>query len=368
MSLLWRMLSSSALVAGIVLAFSGCKSGGGIWTPGWGKLGSSSSASDLAVSRPTTKVPKPSSDATPSTPGSLASSSSAPGTQNGPYGSSSERTSTPGSTYGSRPAAWQGEPHSSVAPAGGYQTGGPYNMASRPSQPGVTPGAYAQPSGAAALPASRTTGQQDQTFGQAQPAAGAYSGAGAYGGAALPDASAAGASGPSDAASASIYPETNPAGAYAAADAAAGSSSAPPPSSAPGAVIEPTATTPPDQATVSGDGAASSSIPETTNPAATSTSSAASGEVISNPYSLPSSPPATTRPPSNPTPTTTPTPSTAPFTAPSLPSSLSGSPGGYRPGSTASPGSRYGAGSTIYEPSTAASGTGYSTPDGTIMR
>jgi hypothetical protein len=50
-----------------------------------------------------------------------------------------------------------------------------------------------------------------------------------------------------------------------------------------------------------------------------------------------------------------------------LPSSLSGSPGGYRPGSTASPGSQHGSG-TIYEPSTTASGTGYSTPAGTIMR
>src|SRR5262245_17334051 len=167
MSLLWRSLSSSALVAGIVLAFSGCKSGGGLWAPGWAKMGSSSS--DLAVSRPTTKVPKPSGEASPSTAGSLASSSSAARTQSGPYGTSSERSSTPSSTYGTRPAAWQGEPHGSVAPAGGYQTGGAYSMASRPSQPGVTPGAYAQPSSAAAFPAERSSGQQDQSFGQAQP-------------------------------------------------------------------------------------------------------------------------------------------------------------------------------------------------------
>ena len=370
MSLVWRLLSSSALVAGIVLSFSGCKSGGGWWAPGWAKMGSTSSASDLAVSRPTTKVPKPSSGATPSTPDNLASSSS-PRTQNGPYGASSisDRTSPATSTYKNQPAAWQGEPHSSVAPAGGYQTGGAYSMASRPSQPGVTPGAYSQPAGGGAYPESRTSSQAGQPLGQAEPAADAYSGAGAYGGAALPEAGAAGNPN-APVPRASIYPDANPAGDYAAPDPAAGSG-VPPPSDAPGAVMEPAATTAPANQPLFGDGTSTDSTyatPEVTNPAATGTSSAASPAVISNPYSLPSSPPTTTRPATSPAPTTSPSSSTAPFAPPTLPSSLSGAPGGYRPGSTAAPGSRYGAQNPIYEPPVTASGTGYPTADGTIMR
>jgi hypothetical protein len=369
MSLVWRMLSSSALFAAIVLSFSGCKSGGGWWAPGWAKMGSTSSASGLAVSRPTTKVPTPSSGATPATPGNLAASS-VPGTQNGPYGASSisDRTSPASSTYGSRPAAWQGEQHNSVAPAGGYQTGGPYSMASRPSQPGVTPGAYAQSSGGSAYPESRTAGQQGQGIGQTDPAAAAYDSAGVYGGAALPEAGPAGSPSTGDPGAASIYPDANQAGAYASPDPAAGGG-VPPPSDAPGAMVEPAPTTAPaNQPPTYGDAGAFDGTPEATNPAATSADSAASPEVIANPYSLPSSPPATTRPPTTPTPTTSPASSTAPFTPPTLPSSLTGAPGGYRPGSTAAPGSRYGTQNPIYEPPATASGTGYPTADGTIMR
>jgi hypothetical protein len=146
MSLVWRLLPHArpwkvtALVVGsILLSAAGCKSGGGWWSPGSSKWGSTeSSTSDLAVSRPPTRVPKPSSTASPSSAGSIAAS----GAQNGPYGSgnSTAAATQPRSGYGSQPADWQGEPHSSVAPAGGYQTGGQYAMAanSRP-QPGVTP-------------------------------------------------------------------------------------------------------------------------------------------------------------------------------------------------------------------------------------
>jgi hypothetical protein len=94
-----------------------------------------------------------------------------------------------------------------------------------------------------------------------------------------------------------------------------------------------------------GDPAAYES-PEAANPAA---SAPAVQEPIANPYSLPS-----TRPPTSPTPTTAPASSTAPFSPPTLPSSLSNTPGSYRPGSTAAPGSIY--------------GTGYDTAEGTTMR
>lgn len=350
MSLLWRSLSSSALVAGLILAAGpGCKSGGGWWTPGWAKWGEAgSSTSDLAVSRPPTRVPNSSGT---SSAGGLAS---ARGAQSGPYGANSPGAG--GSSYDNQPAAWQGEPHGAVAPTGGYQTGGPYTMAARP-QPGVTPGAYSQPYGQDASPEARTADRRGQTYPQDGAPAGNYGGEPPSGvaGAAPADAGYSDPSGGDP--SASVYQDPNAGGAYAPPD--AGGYGAPPPSDAPGAVTEPAA----DSSSVYGDGGSLYGPAQAANPAAAAADPSATSPPIANPYTEPAAAPAT-----SPRPTTSPATSTAPFTPPTLPSSLSGAPGGYRPGSTAAPGSRYGVQNTIYEPPVTASGTGYSTADGTRMR
>ena len=348
MSLLWRSLTTSALVASsILMSASGCKSGGGWWSPGSSKWGSTeSSTSDLAVSRPPTRVPTPSSGATPATASGLASNRGAAGAQDGPYGSrtggaTSAATTAGASGYGTQPAAnWQSEPHGSVAPAGGYQTGGQYNMASmqpKP-QPGVTPGAYSQPYAQGATAESHVADAAGQRHSPAD--------AGGYGqydnstDAAIPAENPAG----------SIYQDASPQNN----DGSAGPAAAygdTPSSDSPGAVSDPSALGTPlynPASTYTGSDAA--------NPAGNPNTSTAqpSPESISNPYSLPSTRPPTSPVPTSPTPTTSPATSTAPYEAPTLPSSLSATPGSYRPGSTAAPGSVY--------------GTGYDTADGTLMR
>lgn len=336
MSLVWRSLPASALVAGsILLSASGCKSGGGWWSPGSSKWGSTeSSTSDLAVSRPPTRVPTPSSGATPTTANGLASARGTTGAQDGPYGTSAGGASAGSSGYGTQPAGWQSEPHSSVAPAGGYETGGPYGMASTAQpQPGVTPGAYSQPYTQGAYADDRVADAGNQPYGQSEANAGGYGAA-----------DAAGSAVPANDAG-SIYQDAGPPSGYAFPDASA-TYGAPPASDAAGAMTDPAAAA---AGTPLYDPATTYEGPDAANPAGAMTAPPTQ-EAIANPYSLSSS----TRPPTSPTPTTSPSNSTAPFDPPTLPSSLSSTPGSYRPGSTAAPGSIY--------------GTGYDTADGTVMR
>jgi hypothetical protein len=231
-------------------------------------------------------------------------------------------------------------------------------MASGAAPSGVTPGAYAQP----AAPGTNYAENREQpdTSAGGYGAANTYSGAEAYG-----DASAyAGAHDVAAAGGASVYQDPRLAGAYAPPDPAA--DNAPPSSSAPGAVTASAA--PPLNEATYGDTQSYSGMEEEATAAAAS-DPAATQQVIANPYSLPTTAPSPVRPPTSPAATTSPATAAASFTPPTLPSSLSGTPGSYRPGSTASPGSLYGAGaSTIYQPPTTASGTGYSTVDGTLMR
>ena len=354
MSLAWRLLTSSALVAGLTCFASGCKSGGGFWSPGWAKAGPA--ASDLAVSRPTTRVPTPSSNATPTTAGSLASTGTA-GAQDGPYGAAASAASSQADAYGSQPANFQGEPHSSVAPAGGYQTGGPYGMASTPAQPGVTPGAYAQPTNPpSSYAGGESAAQPSGTYPQVGAGSSGYTGPGEPSGSAYADANAnAGAAAEvAEADSTSIYHDPTASGAgasqtYAAPDAAAAYGTSPEYGSSTG----PAQAMTPANETDYGDSQYATDQAEMGNPAQTA-SAVASQQPIANPYSLPSTAPSTTPPPTSPSSSTSVATSTPAFTPPTLPSSLSGTPGSYRPGSTASPGSVY--------------GTGYTTADGTMLR
>jgi hypothetical protein len=204
-------------------------------------------------------------------------------------------------------------------------------------QPGVTPGAYAQPYAPGAQPDSRAAdpaSQPEGLYGQPDPSA-----------AAADPASAAVPAGDS---TGSIYQDSSPPSNYAAPDPAA-AYGIPPPSDAPGAVSEPASTIP--ETPLYGGGG------ESSNPAAGASVPAA--RAVANPYTLSG---ANTPPPTNPTAslpsspiaTTSPTTAITPYDPPTLPSSLSATPGSYRPGSTAAPG-------TIY-------GTGYDTTDGTMMR
>lgn len=345
MSLLGRLLWLVPLAV-VMLVPAGCKSGGGMWAPGFGKWGSSGSASDLAVSRPTTKIPKPSGEATPQSASSLANRSG-PGTQNGPYGSGN-------SSYTSQPAGYQGEPHGSVAPAGGYQTGGQYNMASTP---GVTPGAYA--AGAADAGGSnvdsRVADQRSQSYPITPESATPYAGENAAD-PAQTDVAAASATGGYDGA-ASTY-QDSAAGGYIAPDAPAQQAS-----DVPSGADVPVAAA---DSSLYGDAGSLYGSPEGANPAATQP---AETEPAAAQSELPSTrPPTSPMQSTTPTPTTSPATSSAPFAPPTLPSSLSTT-GGYRPGSTASPGTRSaGVQQTIYEQPATATGTGYSTTSGTMLR
>ncbi len=153
----WLLLSS--ITAAVAISSTGCRTGGWGWNPsswsswGWGSGGSTTA---LASSKPTTQVPKPSATQTPAattsvaagTPGSAAGSpaftASAPPanypTTNNPYGGSyptqtASAVSTPGAGSG-------------VANSVGYQTG-PYQMTSPPAASGTSPYAQAPTTGAA---------------------------------------------------------------------------------------------------------------------------------------------------------------------------------------------------------------------------
>jgi hypothetical protein len=309
-----------------------------MWLPGWAKWGGTSS-DNLAVSRPKTKAPAPSSTAQPS------SSLAAAGAQQGPYTTGRSGYSSDNS-YPGQPTGWQADSPQAVAPAGGYSTGGQYGMASTSPQAGVTPGAYAAPGGAAGE-GYRTADRR----GDAYPPAGTNGGP--------HDGHAAGGAPPFG------TPLENP---YVGPQPYEGSRYSPqapayggvPPSTAPGASHDSgSAGAATDAGSVYGNPDASDYQSDMANPALAEPAGSPAGSSSST---IPEASPSAT----SPAPTTSP--AATPFSPPTLPSSLTAAPGSYRPGSTASPGTRYGVQSAIYDQPSTAGGTGYGTPSGTLMR
>ena len=187
-----RWIWMTFVVLGILIGSStGCRSGGGWGAPSWMRWGSSAPPTDkqLAISKPSTTPPTPASHATPTAIGGsgagLASANSPAGnspaasgysrtgpgaaTASGGYPTALRTASAPPNSsapagdaqtplypttdkafaYPAQPASATspaGGASTSVAPAGGYQTGGPYAM----SNSGDAGGVYGDPNGSPA--------------------------------------------------------------------------------------------------------------------------------------------------------------------------------------------------------------------------